>query len=254
MLRPPLARWQLQRVLTSNVIRGDGSPAATSARLSYRGFSQSTGAGPLARYRDAVARGAVSEDPLQVRVLEQFDRLYGEVVRYSPPAAAYPKTASSQSVKPKKKQQEPKSLWSSFFSSSEDDDFSSSSARQSYSSTPAPVVDNAPKGIYLWGGVGCGKTFMMDTFYESIPIERKRRIHFDDFMIDIHKRLHKLKGTGTLSNQSAHSLDIITTDLMKSAYLLCFDEFQVSRRMLDYRSYNFIIIEMYGCNAYRLRI
>jgi predicted ATPase len=180
------------------------------------------GKGPLTRYKDAVARGDVAEDPLQVRVLEQFDRLYDEVMRYSPPSSAGPKVAS-QTVRPKKKV-EPKSLWSSFFSSSDDDDSSPS--------TPAmparePAAVSAPRGIYLWGGVGCGKTFMMDTFYESVSIERKRRIHFDDFMIDIHKRLHKLKGTGKSSNQSAHSLDIITSDLTKSAYLLCFDEFQV---------------------------
>jgi predicted ATPase len=123
-----------------------------------------------------------------------------------------------------KKKQEPKSLWSSFFSSTDDNDSSPSVPAPS---TRAPAAVSAPKGIYLWGGVGCGKTFMMDTFYESIPIERKRRIHFDDFMIDIHKRLHKLKGSGTSSNQSSHSLDVITSDLTKSAYLLCFDEFQV---------------------------
>ena len=73
-----------------------------------------------------------------------------------------------------------------------------------------------------------GKTFMMDLLYDTIPITRKRRVHFHSFMIDIHKRLHKLKSTTPLLKQSQNAIDIIAQDLANDAYLLCFDEFQVT--------------------------
>ena len=55
-------------------------------------------------------------------------------------------------------------------------------------------VSKPPIGLYLWGGAGCGKTYLMDLFFESLQIDRKRRVHFNNFMIDVHKRIHRLKG------------------------------------------------------------
>ena len=66
---------------------------------------------------------------------------------------------------------------------------------------------------------------MMDLFFETVPITRKKRVHFNDFMIDVHKRLFQKKNQMKFS--ADHSLDLITTDIINSAYLLCFDEFQV---------------------------
>ena len=51
-----------------------------------------------------------------------------------------------------------------------------------------------PKGVYFWGGVGRGKSFLMDCFYDSVPYRRKRRIHFHAFMQQIHRDLEKYKG------------------------------------------------------------
>ncbi len=82
-----------------------------------------------------------------------------------------------------------------------------------------------PKGIYMWGGPGCGKTFLMDMFYECIPVARKRRVHFHDFMIDVHKRLHRLKKSGSGGGNGVKAL---SQELFREAYLLCFDEFQVT--------------------------
>ena len=78
----------------------------------------------------------------------------------------------------------------------------------------------------MYGGPGCGKTFMMDMFYEQLPIRRKRRVHFHDFMIDVHKRLHAIKMKGE-SGKIAHPIESICDDLISDAYVLCFDEFQV---------------------------
>jgi len=82
-----------------------------------------------------------------------------------------------------------------------------------------------PKSLYMWGGPGCGKTFLMDLFYECVPVERKRRVHFNDFMIDVHKRLHRLKNNGAGGGNGVRAL---SEELLRDAYLLCFDEFQVT--------------------------
>jgi len=70
--------------------------------------------------------------------------------------------------------------------------------------TPVCVIEalpavNAPKGAYIWGGPGCGKSFTMDLFYKCVAPQCgvKRRVHFNEFMLDVHQRLHRLNtGTG----------------------------------------------------------
>ncbi|MFT7559840.1 MAG: cell division protein ZapE [Flavobacteriales bacterium] len=76
------------------------------------------------------------------------------------------------------------------------------------------------KGLYLWGGVGRGKTYLMDLFYESLPFERKLRTHFHRFMRSIHAELKMLKGTTDPLEQVA--------ELFSKRYrVICFDEFFV---------------------------
>jgi peroxisome-assembly ATPase len=92
--------------------------------------------------------------------------------------------------------------------------------------TPTLAHANAPQGVYLWGGVGCGKTFMMDLFYEALPEGyKKRRVHFNNFMIDVHKRLHRMKGSKVRADNPVAQ---VARDLVSEAYILCFDEFQVT--------------------------
>lgn len=85
-------------------------------------------------------------------------------------------------------------------------------------------------GLYLWGGTGTGKTFMMDMFHDKLPIEKKKRIHFHEWMIDVHNRLHKKqKGSSANTNKSADDLvEQVAEDMMREAWILCFDEFQVT--------------------------
>ncbi|WP_040502412.1 cell division protein ZapE [Idiomarina xiamenensis] len=77
-----------------------------------------------------------------------------------------------------------------------------------------------PQGLYFWGGVGRGKTYLVDTFYEALPIERKWRIHFHRFMHRVHEELK------TLANKS-DPLVIVAERIAAEAEIICFDEFFV---------------------------
>lgn len=83
-----------------------------------------------------------------------------------------------------------------------------------------------PKGLYLYGSVGCGKTFLMDLFYETCTIPKKKRIHFHEFMRDIHLRWHTLKNSKYVSDKDI--LPQIAQHIVKESRLLCLDEFQVT--------------------------
>jgi len=78
-----------------------------------------------------------------------------------------------------------------------------------------------PKGVYFWGGVGRGKSFLMDCFYDSVPYRRKRRIHFHAFMQEMHRELDTFKG-------EPDPMLKVADRIAKSVRLLCFDEFHVS--------------------------
>jgi cell division protein ZapE len=78
-----------------------------------------------------------------------------------------------------------------------------------------------PRGLYVWGGVGRGKSLMMDAFYNVSTLKRKRRVHFHEFMREIHAEMNKRSG-------EEDPLEPISSTLAKQLRLLCFDEFHVS--------------------------
>ncbi len=77
------------------------------------------------------------------------------------------------------------------------------------------------RGAYIWGGVGRGKTFIMDLFFDTLAVEKKRRVHFHRMMHDVHARLQQLDGV-------EDPLDSIAADIARDTRVLCFDEFFVS--------------------------
>lgn len=61
----------------------------------------------------------------------------------------------------------------------------------------APPIASGPKGLYMYGGVGCGKTFIMDIFFACARSSKKRRTHFHAFMLEVHARMHEIRKSGT---------------------------------------------------------
>jgi cell division protein ZapE len=78
-----------------------------------------------------------------------------------------------------------------------------------------------PRGVYMHGGVGRGKSFLMDCFFQSVPLTRKTRLHFHEFMREVHRELQELKG-------QADPLDELGRRIARRFRLICFDEFHVA--------------------------
>ena len=136
---------------------------------------------PLSKYEADLASGGFTPDAAQRKAVEALQRLYDELIQY--------RRQQGGGVLAKLKAllgNEPK----------------------------------APQGIYFWGGVGRGKTYLVDTFYETLPFEQKLRVHFHRFMHRVHKELKELKG-------KSDPLPIIADKLASEAQIVCFDEFFV---------------------------
>jgi len=78
-----------------------------------------------------------------------------------------------------------------------------------------------PRGVYMYGGVGRGKSFLMDCFFSAVPLRRKTRLHFHEFMREVHRELADLQGT-------VNPLDVLGERIARRYRLICFDEFHVA--------------------------
>lgn len=201
MMRPArlLQNLRLGRRFSSGAAVAS-STADTAVRATHRT--------PLESYEDLIRLGDISEDPHQMEAVRKLQSLHDQIILIDSFNEAKAARSNNQS-----------SWFSSLFSS----------AKDVAAAQPSQNADTI-KGLYMYGGTGCGKTFIMDLFYEVIPIKRKKRVHFNNFMIDIHKRLHRLKSKTAGSSKAVGDsiMEQITNELMDEAYLLCFDEFQVT--------------------------
>lgn len=97
--------------------------------------------------------------------------------------------------------------------------------------------EKPPKGLYLWGGVGRGKSMLMDVFFRFAPTQRKRRVHFHAFMIDVHARIRDWRRLDKAGRRASphhkrgdgdDPIPPVARSIAAEATLLCFDEFQVN--------------------------
>uniref|UniRef100_A0A6N2M2B7 AAA+ ATPase domain-containing protein n=1 Tax=Salix viminalis TaxID=40686 RepID=A0A6N2M2B7_SALVM len=153
------------------------------------------GGGPYVEYERRIAAGElVDGDSFQVGTLRELQRLYDELVESADACKLDRYTASDKSGRSRW-------LWS----------------RLMPQSWYSPI-----KGLYLYGGVGTGKTMLMDLFFDQLPVNwRKKRIHFHDFMLNVHSRLQRHKGV-------ADPLEVVAGEISDEAILLCLDEFMVT--------------------------
>jgi cell division protein ZapE len=93
--------------------------------------------------------------------------------------------------------------------------------KRSHKLTRLITRPDVPRGVYMWGGVGRGKSFLMDSFFLVVPVVRKARFHFHEFMRAVHRQLDELKGV-------ADPMDEVARRISKKYRLICFDEFHVS--------------------------
>lgn len=146
-------------------------------------------AGPIRSYRARRAAGELKPDPMQELAIEKLQLLHRALLNYRPQAPA------------------PSS--SGWFS-------------KLLAVTPPPPPAR-PKGLYLFGGVGRGKSMMMDLFFAASSVGRKRRVHFHAFMQEVQERLHRLRNSGT-----SDPLVAVANEIAATAWLLCFDELHVT--------------------------
>lgn len=169
--------------------------------------NQSHVEGPVEMYDQLVSEGKVNSDEHQRTIIARLQRIWMELKSYHPDVKAISSTEEKS---------QPHG-WMSKLTSIV------GGGKSDHVPNANDVV--APKSLYIYGDVGTGKTMIMDLFYDTLPIERKRRVHFHAFMLDVHARVHRLK---MKEPERADVLAPIAADLAADAYVLCFDEFQVT--------------------------
>ncbi|MDT7835492.1 cell division protein ZapE [Aquabacterium sp. OR-4] len=101
------------------------------------------------------------------------------------------------------------------------DEWAAYKSRRGNALTKMLVKPPIPRGVYMFGGVGRGKSFLMDCFFQAVPLQRKTRLHFHEFMREVHRELQELKGT-------VNPLDELGRRIARRFRLICFDEFHVA--------------------------
>jgi cell division protein ZapE len=147
--------------------------------------------GLIGAYQSLLADGHLSPDPAQESVARKLQDIQAAVTAYAPQVG--------------------RSGWA---------------VRLGLSSPPQPV----PRGLYIWGGVGRGKSMLMDLFHRSLTVEGAQRVHFHAFMQQVHDRLHNFREAAKKGKIGAtrDPIPALAKVIADRAWLLCFDEFHVT--------------------------
>ncbi|KDN45597.1 hypothetical protein K437DRAFT_235752 [Tilletiaria anomala UBC 951] len=253
----PLCQASTRRTVhISSTSLSVSKPAPSAASPSLAEVSaRPTESGPSAEYDRLVSKGVLTDDSFQRSIVARLQGLHDQLKTYKQKP---PKAPSNQ---PKSTGKGLGGLFSSLFSSK-------SHAGDENDGT-VHLDESVPKGMYLYGDVGTGKSMLMDLFYNTLPasIKRKRRIHFHQFMISAHKRVHYFKSlhhkpsgmvvsatTAVLTNTAAalgtiaggparetalkarkdaegqelDTIEPVAREIASECEVLCFDEFQVT--------------------------
>ena len=228
-------------------MRAPRSLRAVRAVLRARYFSAAS-PGPLANYNRRVADGRWRSDPAQVAALTLLERLHVELESYQRDTSALNANASAAAVAAAKRAQTNNAAAAA--ASFLQEGGSQAMGRSWMSSlglggveralgldkgdaaageqSEGALIDADPsvRGVYIYGGVGCGKTMLMDLFFDGAPVseEQKRRVHFHAFMLEVHNRMHQLRQGGLKGDP----IPAVAAEIGASCALLCFDEFQVT--------------------------
>lgn len=190
---------------------------------------------PLELYNQRVAENKLRDDPYQRKIITSLSKLHEKLTSYTPPKVITP---SISDLTPKIGIAK---IFSSFLGKTSIKNNSPSSLL--VDEQTLLTVSNEVRGIYLYGDVGCGKTMLMDLFYDTIPENLpKKRLHFHQFMQNLHKRSHQLKmqhnnnnnnnttksGGGGRQHNDIDVIPLLASEIAQTSTILCFDEFQVT--------------------------
>ncbi|KAF9099984.1 hypothetical protein BGX29_006869 [Mortierella sp. GBA35] len=171
--------------------------------------SEDSSNGPMPVYNDLIAQGSLKEDAFQRTIIETLQEMHDRLKGYNPAPISQETEAKPE-----------RGLFAkmtSMFNRKEEERL----AREAEEARIAAI----PKGLYLYGSVGTGKTMLMDLFYNTLGRSDKKRIHFHNFMQQLHGRLHQLK---TTTHQHQDPMPFLADSLAKESRVLCLDEFQVT--------------------------
>src|SRR6185436_4708972 len=152
-----------------------------------------TGKGPVANLAARRAGGQVRADPIQEKIVLRLQAVHDQL-------AAMTRTPAKPG------------FW----------------ARLGLAAAEKPPA--GPHGLYIWGPVGRGKSMLMDLFFADAPVAKKRRVHFNEFMLEVQARLHRRREDLAAKGAppEADTIVPIAREIARQTRLLCFDEFQVT--------------------------
>lgn len=153
--------------------------------------------GPLMHYRARLASGEIRPDPAQELAAEKLESLHHALIAFRPGSG--------------------RAGW-----------------KERFGLTRRAAAEPPPQGLYIYGGVGRGKSMLMDMFFRAAPLHAKRRVHFHEFMQEVHGRLRAMRQQPAIRDIRAGKrakdddiLPAVARDIARECRLLCFDEFQV---------------------------